>query len=104
VLDAHVLYVDEFGNVKLSALGGDLNAALPGLRPGEPVLVRVGDGSDARTHRATWAVTFGSVPRGAPLLYLDSFGRTCLAVNQGSAAAQLGLTTDSPLSIARDTR
>jgi S-adenosylmethionine hydrolase len=104
VLDSHVLYVDEFGNVKLSALGGDLNAALPGLRPGEPVLLRVGDGADARTHRATWAVTFGAVPPGAPLLYLDSFGRTCVAVNQGSAAAQLGLTRDSPLSIARETR
>ena len=102
VIDSHVLYVDSFGNVKLSALGGDLNAALPGLRPGEPLLVRVGNGTDARTHRTTWAATFGAVPRGASLLYLDSFGRTCIAVNQGSAAAVLGLTTDGPLSIARE--
>jgi S-adenosylmethionine hydrolase len=101
VIDGHVLYVDGFGNVKLSALGGDLNAALPQLRPGEPLLVRVGDGADATTHQTTWAATFGSVPRGATLLYLDSFGRSCLAVNQGSAAEVLGLSVDSPLSIAR---
>ena len=102
VLDSHVLYVDGFGNVKLSALGLDLNAALPGLRPGEPVLVRVGDGSAATTHRTTWAATFGAVARGSTLLYLDSFGRACLAVNQGSAAETLGLRTDDPLSIARE--
>jgi S-adenosylmethionine hydrolase len=102
VLDSHVLYVDGFGNIKLSALGGDLNAALPGLRPGEPVLIRVGDGTDV-THRTTWAATFGSVPKGATLLYLDSFGRVCLAVNQGSAADLIGLATDSPISIARET-
>ena len=67
VLDSHVLYVDGFGNVKLSALGGDLNAALPGLRPGEPLLVRVGDGArgDGRT-AATWAATFGAVRARGP--------------------------------------
>jgi S-adenosylmethionine hydrolase len=103
VLDGHVLYVDGFGNLKLSALGGDLSAALPGLRAGEPLLVRIGEGPDATTHRTTWAPTFGAVPRGATLVYLDSFGRACLAVNQGSAAEVLGAVVDSPLSIARDT-
>jgi S-adenosylmethionine hydrolase len=102
VLDSHVVYIDGFGNVKLSALGLDLNAALPVLRPGEPMLVRVGEGPEATTHRATWAATFGAVARGATLLYLDSFGRACLAVNQGSAAETLGLATDDPLSIARE--
>ena len=102
VLDSHVLYIDGFGNVKLSALGPDLNAALPGLRPGEVLLVRVGDGAAAATHRATWAATFGAVAPGSTLLYLDSFGRACLAVNQGSAAAALSLATNAPLLIARD--
>jgi S-adenosylmethionine hydrolase len=102
VLDSHVLYIDGFGNVKLSALGADLNAALPHLRPGEPLLIRVGDGAEATTHRTTWALTFGAVAPGATLLYLDSFGRACLAVNQGSAAELLGLVHDSPLSVARE--
>jgi hypothetical protein len=46
-----------------------------------------------------WADTFGDVPVGEPMLYVDSYGRLTIAVNQGSAADALGLTQDQPLEI-----
>lgn len=40
---------------------------------------------------APWVETFGHVERGAPLVYEDAYGRLCLAANQASVAALLGL-------------
>jgi S-adenosylmethionine hydrolase len=48
-----------------------------------------------------WADTFGRVAPGEPLLYEDSYGRLCLAVNQGDAAAALGLVDDLAIAIRR---
>ena len=44
VCASQAIYLDTFGNVKLSALVEDLAAALPGLRLGERLVVRIGDG------------------------------------------------------------
>ena len=38
-----------------------------------------------------WAPTFGEVGVGGHLLYEDSYGRLCIAQNQGDAAESLGL-------------
>ena len=92
-LETHVIYVDTFGNVKFTALGTDFRAALGSLPPGTRLRIALGDGGERRLH-VTWETTFGSVARGQPLLYEDSYGRLCLAVNQGDAAATLGLTED----------
>jgi S-adenosylmethionine hydrolase len=46
-----------------------------------------------------WADTFGNVPAGEPMLYVDSYDRLTLAVNQGSAAADLDLAQDQPIRI-----
>jgi S-adenosylmethionine hydrolase len=48
-----------------------------------------------------WARTFGVVAAGEPLLYEDSYGRACIAVNQGSAAAALGLVEGTRLQLRR---
>ena len=48
-----------------------------------------------------WQTTFGSVSPGAPLLYEDSYGRLCLAVNQGDAGASFGLAPGDRLAIRR---
>jgi S-adenosylmethionine hydrolase len=101
VLRAQAIYVDTFGNVKLSALTDDLTAALPGLRFGERLLLRPGDGRDRREVPLTWAATFGEVPEGAPLLTADSYGRVALSVHQGSAAGSFGIAVDTPLEITR---
>ncbi len=62
-LGSSAIYVDTFGNVKLSALADDLLAALPGLRLGESLVIRVADGARPEV-RALWARTFGDVPEG----------------------------------------
>ncbi len=100
-LRAQAIYLDTFGNVKLSALADDLASALPGLEFGERISLRIGDGTAAREVPATWARTFGDVPGGAPLLTADSYGRVGLAVHQGSAREQLGVTLDSIIEVAR---
>jgi S-adenosylmethionine hydrolase len=91
-------------------------AALPDLQLGEPLEIRVGASSAVgamgamravdpmgavRALHATWARAFGEVPRGAPLLTVDSYGRASLAVHLGSAAASYGVTLDSPIEISR---
>lgn len=97
-VETAVIYLDAFGNAKLSALGADLEAALGPLAPGTRLRV-------ARAGRSpldvAWAATFGEIPAGEPLLYVDSFGRLCLAVNQGSAATAMGLRRDDELRIGR---
>ena len=100
-LHSHALYLDSFGNVKLSALADDLLAALPRLRLGEPVLLRLGDGSRSREVAATWARTFGDVPEGEPLLTADSYGRVAFSVHQGSAAERYGITLDTVIVVVR---
>lgn len=100
-LRTQAIYLDTFGNVKLSALADDLNAALPGLRFGERLLLRLGQGSERREVPLTWARTFGEVAEGAPLLTADSYGRVALSVHQGSAAEAYGLKVDSVMEVAR---
>jgi S-adenosylmethionine hydrolase len=94
-IDTEIVYVDTFGNVKLSALVEDVRAAL-----GEPVgrrfRVTLGDG---REHVIPWSPTFGERRQGEPLLYEDSYGRACIGVNQGNAAATLGLAGGTPVTI-----
>jgi S-adenosylmethionine hydrolase len=100
-LCSQATYVDTFGNVKLSALVEDLAASLPGLRYGEPLRARLGQGPTLREARVTWARTFGDVADGAALLTVDSYGRVSLAVSQGSAAAVLGISLDEPVEVLR---
>jgi S-adenosyl-L-methionine hydrolase (adenosine-forming) len=101
-LETHVIYVDTFGNVKLTALAPALRDALGDVPFGSRFELELRS-SDAPTRRVpvTWAETFGTVGPGEPLLYEDSYGRLCLAVNQGDAAATLGLVEDLAVAIRR---
>jgi S-adenosylmethionine hydrolase len=96
-LETSVIYVDTFGNVKLSALAADLDRALGAVASETTLDLRIA-GAD---HRVPFAGTFGDVAPGEPLLYVDSYGRLCIAVNQGDAAATLGLVEDAPVSVRR---
>jgi S-adenosylmethionine hydrolase len=98
-LGAQAIYLDTFGNVKLSALAEDLAAALPGLRAGEQLRLRIGEGQDAREVAVTWARTFGDVPEGAPLLTADSYGRLALSVHLGSAVERYGVMLDAVIEV-----
>ena len=82
-----------FGNV-LTNVGAADFAAL-GHAAGDRVAVRVG----ARELRLRFAHTFGEVPVGEPLLYVDSRGNMALAVNRGSFAERFGVAVPAPLLI-----
>jgi S-adenosylmethionine hydrolase len=99
-LETVVTYVDSFGNLRLAGGKADLEAALGALPEGQPLVVELGAGSAGpRREPTTFGLTFGSVPQGWSVLYVDSSGGLALADNQGSAAARLGVTADCPVRI-----
>jgi S-adenosyl-L-methionine hydrolase (adenosine-forming) len=97
-LDAEVVHVDRFGNVELAADGRLLAAA--GIVSGSPVLL----GTPGGQWDLARVETFGSVPAGEPLLFVDSAGRAALAVNQGSAAAVFALRAGDVVRLTRADR
>ncbi len=101
VLRSSIIYLDTFGNVKLSALVGHLFGAMGPLGMGEPVYLRVTDPQGTSDLQLSWVDTFGNVPPGEALLYEDSYGRLTIAVNQGSAAEVLGLREDAEVVVTR---
>jgi S-adenosyl-L-methionine hydrolase (adenosine-forming) len=90
-LIAHVLTTDVYGNVALDATA-EL-AAAAGLQTGGTLVVEVA----GRSTPAALARTFADVAPGALLAYRDARGALALAVNGGSAAAQLGVQPDDEL-------
>jgi S-adenosylmethionine hydrolase len=94
---AEVLAVDRFGNVQTSLRPAHLTEI--GTALGAALTVRTAH--DA--HTATFARTFGEVPRGTLAALVDSAGRVALAVNGGDAATELGLGPEDPLTLARTT-
>ena len=101
ILRSQVIYLDTFGNVKLSALTPDLNAALGYLQVGERLWIRLTDGIGSQDAEVTWADTFGRVGVGQLLLTEDSYGRLSLAINQGSAVQAIGVREDAEVLITR---
>ncbi|WP_053205221.1 SAM hydrolase/SAM-dependent halogenase family protein [Jiangella muralis] len=85
MVEAEVHVVDRFGNVALAAGAADLTAAALDQHP----RLRVTAGE--RSSYLPLAASFAAVPEGDPVLLVDSAGRLALAVNRGSAAAELGL-------------
>ena len=90
-----VVYVDTFGNCKLAGLRGELEGVVGSLRTGRAVTIEAG----TERHLLSWSETFGDVAPGEAMLYVDSYDRLTLAVNQGDAAAQLRLVVDQELRI-----
>lgn len=96
-IDAHVLRIDRFGNVMLDARWEQLRQL--GLRARGRVSLELGGlARDSGSHGgagdlplALCVHTFSEVAPGELLLYEDSRGMLALAVNEGSAAAALGV-------------
>jgi S-adenosylmethionine hydrolase len=97
VLVAEVVLVDRFGNVQLAAAGEVLGRA--GLRPGRLAAVRIGPAFPDPPVTVPVGVTFGSVPSGDPVLYVDSAGMAAFAVRDGHAASWLGLAAGDVVAI-----
>ena len=89
-LVAHALHADRYGNVVLDAGHDDLAGS--GLRLGRAVTVN--------GRRALFGTTFADVAAGELLLYEDGYRVLALAVNRGSALAQLDLRADDEILIA----
>lgn len=97
-VEGHVIRIDSmFGNV-WTDIPLDL---LPGARPDgaeDTVLVRFGGGDELAL---TLRRTFGEVPIGEPLAYVNSRGLLAFALNQGNLAARFGVTRDMPVRAGR---
>ena len=96
-LDSSVLFVDTFGNCRLTGQPDDLAGLRGGsLKPGDRFQVRVG----TESHEVPWQTTFGAVSVNELLLYEDAdYAGLGIAVYRGSAAARLGLTPETPVRI-----
>ena len=92
VLVAHALYIDRFGNVQL-------DVEEPELELGRSFEVTARSG---RSESVRYVRTFADAGSGELILYEDSSRRLAVAVNQGDAAARLGVAVDDELRIRLD--
>ena len=95
ILVARAIYIDGFGNVQLDAEEPELGRL--GLALGQAIELEAASGVAAR---ARYVRTFGEAGASELLLYQDSYCRLALAVNQGSAAARLGIAVGDELRLA----
>lgn len=94
-LEAAVIYVDSFGNCRLSAGRDDFERAFGSIAPG--TALRLEAGSERLT--ITYALSFGHVEAGAALLYIDSSGNLALALNQGDLGSRLAISDGARVGI-----
>jgi S-adenosylmethionine hydrolase len=110
LLDGEVLTIDHFGNVVTSlgrfAWQADGSLLLhPRLKPAaqplryDPARMRVYIGGHTLEPIRT---TYAGVQPGQPLALINSAGQLEIAINQGSAAGQLGLAIGDPVSVRLD--
>jgi hypothetical protein len=87
-----------FGNLWTNIDRGTLGMLQ--LKIGDPVKVTILKGSEVVLElTAPYVRTFGEVPVGAPLLYLNSLNNVSLAINQGSFAAHYQIESGHEWSI-----
>jgi S-adenosylmethionine hydrolase len=99
-IDTVVTYVDSFGNIRLAGGAGTLRDAFGELSDGVLLHVEFG-GTESTPEPTRYGTTFGTVPVGASLVYVDSLGNIAMADNQGHLAGRLGITPDRPVRITR---
>ena len=94
---AQVLWIDRFGNAQLNVGPDDLAPSF-----GERVDVRCSEPTDptgGTTRSAVRARTFGDLAAGAIGLVVDSGGLLAIAMNQRSAADELGLAVGDQVTL-----
>jgi S-adenosylmethionine hydrolase len=95
-INGHVVALDgPFGNL-ITDIKADRFREL-GYRLGEKVALKVGN----KTLSVPYVSTFGDVPKGQPLLYIDSSELVSLAINQGNFAQVQGVVPPTTLFISR---
>ena len=93
-----VTYVDSFGNIRMAGGRDELQGALGPLADGAGLVAEFEGGPREETR---YESTFGTVPVGASLVYVDSLGNLAMADNQGHLASRLGVGADRPVRISR---
>lgn len=93
MLSAEVVDVDTFGNLQLAAHPEDVDRA--GLAGVVELKITVPGG----TTRALRTRSYGDVPPGTMVLYVESTGALELAVNEGSAAQALGVVSGDQIEL-----
>lgn len=92
-VDAHVLYLDQYGNVVLNLHSEVLDGTF--FTEGVAVWIE----TSMQKMLVPLGRTFTDVEAGEPVLFTDSTGYLALAVNRGSAASRFGLGPDNQLRI-----
>jgi S-adenosyl-L-methionine hydrolase (adenosine-forming) len=102
IIIAQVLWVDQFGNVQLNVGPADLPPAF-----GDHISVRMDAAtrmSGASSRSARRALSFSDLAGGAIGLVVDSSGLLALAMDQRSAAEELGLDVGDQVTLSADER
>ncbi len=89
-----VLWVDHFGNCQTN-IDPDLLAAR-GVQPGDAVELRYAD----QTRRARWVGAFAEAKPSEVVVLTDSYGMLAVALDQRSAAEELGLAAGTACTVA----
>jgi S-adenosylmethionine hydrolase len=93
---AAVISLDRFGNAQLNVDADQLDRA--GIKRGDRVVIECG----GRGHDGVvFGRTFADVEPGGMLIYEDSAQAIAIAVNRGDAAATLGLSLDSEVTLTK---
>ncbi len=88
-----MIYVDRFGNAITNLAPADLGMSEAGVAEDQMAFTVAG-------HRIRGpSPSYGAVPEGSPVVVLGSAGLYEIAVNQGSAAAVLGLGIGAPVEV-----
>jgi len=98
-----VLWVDRFGNCQLNIAPEPLETA--GGRPGDALEVSFGEpapGGERSVRRARWVRAFADAKPSELVLLVDSYGMCALALDQRSAATELGVRARSPITLATE--
>lgn len=103
ILQTTILYIDSFGNLRLSGDSSHVARAFGEPASGTRFRVEFGatDGRGPHVEEAPWVRTFGDIPVGTALLYEDSFGNLAFADNQSDAARRLGARVDQRVTLRR---
>ncbi len=94
---AQILWIDRFGNAQLNVGPDDVPAAW-----GDTIAIRASapaDPTGGTTRHATRATTFAQLGRGAIGLVVDSAGLLAIALDQRSAADELGLAAGDQVTL-----
>ena len=97
-IHASVIYVDSFGNVRLSARAEALERAFGAIVPGARLVANVAEHDPLIV---AFAPSFGHVAIDAALLYRDSSGNLALALNRGDLAGRLGIGRGASVRLSR---